>query len=95
LPRKFIAFQDGSGVVKQMPINFADLRFKYSEYNAVVVALRNLSGLACAYTSRPSSMFEAMKNENILEWYKTTFLPHALLFKNVIKTPKDDKDKDP
>lgn len=96
LPKKYVQFlESNTSADKKMPIQYSDLQFKYSEYNAIVIALRNLSGLACAYTGRPSSMYEAMKKDNILEWYKSTFLAHALLGKDVIKTKKDKKDLDP
>ena len=56
--------------------------FVYSPAEAVNIALRNMSGLACVYTDQASSMIQQIcdeKADSALEWFKQVFLPLSLL----------------
>jgi hypothetical protein len=68
--------------------------FKSDE--AVQIALRSLSNLACVYTDRESSMIAKMIEEgdqSILHWFKDQYLPSKILNRHVLEI-KDEEDAD-
>jgi hypothetical protein len=85
----FLALQDGQQPLKKLvctPTQQAEAGVPdRSPMEATLIALRNLSSLACVYTDRPSSMVRRIledKAQSVLAWFTQVFLPLCLLKRN-------------